>query len=145
VRSFNPRCTIWYHGICGSKAKSRRFASCILTSWILTVEIPDLCVVGYVSPLHDRLRLFLIEVNSMPGVRNRNGNGNLQSLSSLPSLSRGIYKRVAERLGCDPSYVSRVARGERESRIVSDTLLAEIQRTWALVNKGRGKRPVTSD
>src|SRR5207253_7796661 len=92
---------------CGSKAKSRRFASCILTSWILTVEIPDLCVVGYASPLYDRLRLFLIEVNSMPGVRNRNGNGNLQSLSSLPSLSRGIYKRVAERLVCDPSYVSR--------------------------------------
>src|SRR5207253_9288778 len=58
---------------CGSKAKSRRFASCILTSWILTVEIPDLCVVGYASPLYDRLRLFLIEVNSMPGVRNRNG------------------------------------------------------------------------
>ena len=68
----------------------------------------------------------------MPGVGNRNGNGKLQI---LPSLSRGIYKRVAEKLGCDPSYVSRVARGERESKLVSDALLAEIRRTWALVNK----------
>lgn len=62
---------------------------------------------------------------------NRNGNTNLVS---LPSLSRGIYKRVAQKVGCDPSYVSRVARGERTSKIVSDTLLAEVQRTWAIVN-----------
>jgi transcriptional regulator with XRE-family HTH domain len=74
----------------------------------------------------------------MPGVRNRNGNGNgnLQSLSALPSLSRGMYKRVAKKVGCDPSYVSRVARGERESKLISDELLAEIRRTWALVNNG---------
>ena len=68
----------------------------------------------------------------MRGVGNRNGNGKLQT---LPSLSRGIYKRVAEKLGCDPSYVSRVARGERESKLVSDELVAEIRRTWALANK----------
>jgi hypothetical protein len=71
----------------------------------------------------------------MRSVRNGSGNGN-RNLQSLPSLSRGIYKRVADKVGCDPSFVSRVARGERESRIVSNTLLAEIQRTWALVNNG---------
>jgi hypothetical protein len=64
---------------------------------------------------------------------NKNGNTNL---GSLPSLSRGIYKRVAQKVGCDPSYVSRVARGERVSKIISDTLLAEVQRTWALANNG---------
>jgi hypothetical protein len=80
----------------------------------------------------------------MPGIHNRNGvhskNGNT-NLWSLPSLSRGMYKRVAEKVGCDPSYVSRVARGERESKLVADALMAEIQRTWAVVNNGasRGK------
>lgn len=64
---------------------------------------------------------------------NKNGNTNL---GSLPSLSRGIYKRVAQKVGCDPSYVSRVARGERASKIVSDTLLAEVQRTWNMANNG---------
>ncbi|HKN34041.1 MAG TPA: hypothetical protein VJX16_12455 [Terriglobales bacterium] len=84
----------------------------------------------------------------MPGIHNRNGahnkNGNKNgntNLWSLPSLSRGMYKRVAEKVGCDPSYVSRVARGERESKLVADALMAEIQRTWAVVNNGasRGK------
>src|SRR5213082_1221689 len=63
----------------------------------------------------------------MPGIHNRNGahnkNGNKNgntNLWSLPSLSRGMYKRVAEKVGCDPSYVSRVARGERESKLVAD-------------------------
>jgi hypothetical protein len=73
----------------------------------------------------------------MSGVRSRNSNGkdNSRSLSSLPSLSRGIYTRVAEKLGCDPSYVSRVARGERQSKLISQMLLAEIRRTWAFANK----------
>lgn len=35
----------------------------------------------------------------------------------LPALAifRGLYNRVARKLGVDPSYVSRVARGERRS------------------------------
>lgn len=48
----------------------------------------------------------------------------------LPSLCRGLYHRVAQKLGCDPSYVSRVARGERTSQAVSDALRAEIQLAW---------------
>ena len=65
----------------------------------------------------------------------RNGNGNnATNLPSLPSLFRGIYSRVAQKLGCDPSYVSRVARGERNSAEVSEALRAEVQQTWALAN-----------
>ena len=57
-------------------------------------------------------------------------------LRCLPSLCRGIYNRVAQKVGCDPSYVSRVARGERNSDAVSDALRAEIQLTWAKASEG---------
>jgi len=40
----------------------------------------------------------------------------------------GIYSRVARKLGTDPSYVSRVARGERRSEKVEAALLKEMQR-----------------
>jgi hypothetical protein len=69
----------------------------------------------------------------MNGVHDNNQNPNLQS---LPSLCRGIYNRVAQKLGCDPSYVSRVARGERKSAAISEALRAEIQFTWAKVSEG---------
>jgi hypothetical protein len=61
---------------------------------------------------------------------------NLPDLQCLPSLCRGLYNRVAQKLGCDPSYVSRVARGERSSKAVSEALRAEIQQTWAMANIG---------
>ena len=44
------------------------------------------------------------------------------------SLYRGIYSRVARELGIDPSYVSRIARGERQSTKVEAALLKEIRR-----------------
>jgi len=44
------------------------------------------------------------------------------------SLYRGIYSRIAKELGIDPSYVSRVARGERQSAKVEAALLKEIRR-----------------
>ncbi len=44
------------------------------------------------------------------------------------SLYRGIYSRVARQLKIDPSYVSRVARGERRSDKVETALLKEIRR-----------------
>jgi hypothetical protein len=43
---------------------------------------------------------------------------------NLASIFRGLYVRVASRLNVDPSYVSRVARGERKSEAVE----AEIER-----------------
>jgi hypothetical protein len=58
-------------------------------------------------------------------------NNQTPDLRCLPSLCRGIYNRVAQKVGCDPSYVSRVARGERTSQVVSEALRAEIQLTWA--------------
>ncbi|HLZ92137.1 MAG TPA: helix-turn-helix transcriptional regulator [Candidatus Acidoferrum sp.] len=59
---------------------------------------------------------------------------NAPDLQCLPSLCRGLYNRVAQKLGCDPSYVSRVARGERTSKAISEALRAEI--TWAMANIG---------
>jgi len=70
-------------------------------------------------------------VSSRNGNTNKNGNTNLYS---LPSLYRGLYNRIAVKIGCDPSYVSRVARGERRSDAVAKALQVEIQKTWALAN-----------
>jgi hypothetical protein len=57
------------------------------------------------------------------------------------SVFRGIYKRVAVQLDIDPSYVSRVARGERNAPFVSDALRKEIQRVLgkAGLHDGDGK------
>jgi hypothetical protein len=66
-------------------------------------------------------------------------NNHAPDLRCLPSLCRGIYNRVAQKLGCDPSYVSRVARGERKSEAISEALRAEIQLTWAKVNEGNAE------
>jgi hypothetical protein len=63
-------------------------------------------------------------------------NNQLPDLRCLPSLCIGIYNRVALKVGCDPSYVSRVARGERNSDAVSEALRAEIQLTWAKASEG---------
>lgn len=63
-------------------------------------------------------------------------NNQSPDLRCLPSLCRGIYNRVAQKVGCDPSYVSRVARGERNSEAVSEALRAEIQLTWAKASQG---------
>ena len=42
-------------------------------------------------------------------------------------LLRGLYARVARKLKVDPSYVSRVARGERESAAVLAALDRELE------------------
>lgn len=46
----------------------------------------------------------------------------------LTSQFRGLYHRVARRLGVDPSYVSRVARQERRSDAISAELKKEVDR-----------------
>ena len=48
----------------------------------------------------------------------------------LVSLFRGLYNRVAQRLGVDPSYVSRVARGERNSDFVKAALSEEVRKIF---------------
>lgn len=46
----------------------------------------------------------------------------------LASLLRGMYGRVARSLHRDPSYVSRVARGERRSELVQAALRRELNK-----------------
>ena len=48
----------------------------------------------------------------------------------LVSLFRGLYTRVAQKLGVDTSYVSRVARGERKSDAVTAALNEEMQKIF---------------
>jgi len=54
---------------------------------------------------------------------------------NLASLLRGLYRRVADRLGLDASYVSRVARGERRSSIVDDGLRRELNQIVRKINE----------
>jgi transcriptional regulator with XRE-family HTH domain len=58
-----------------------------------------------------------------------NGEKVDSNMNSIPAVSlfRGIYNRVAKRLGVDPSYVSRVARGERKSAVVEKALAEEVR------------------
>ena len=52
---------------------------------------------------------------------------------NLASLIRGLYGRVARNLDIDPSYVSRVARGERQSEAIEAALEREMRRIMKLV------------
>jgi transcriptional regulator with XRE-family HTH domain len=68
---------------------------------------------------------------------NRDNQDGITKLTHLAALYRGIYSRVADKLGVDPSYVSRVARGERESaqvRAALDSELKQIEKTFARQN-----------
>lgn len=57
--------------------------------------------------------------------------------TNLASLIRGLYGRVARRLKVDPSYVSRVARGERQSDAIEASLERELRRIMSLVRTSR--------
>ena len=60
-----------------------------------------------------------------------NGNS-ITTPYNLASLIRGLYGRVAEQLDLDPSYVSRVARGERQSQEIEIALEREMKRILRL-------------
>ena len=60
------------------------------------------------------------------------------TLQCLPSVCRGLYHRVAQKVGCDPSYVSRVARGQRTSKVVSEALRMEIRLACEKANNANG-------
>jgi hypothetical protein len=58
---------------------------------------------------------------------------------------RGLYVRVASRLNVDPSYVSRVARGERESKEVVEALdreMRQIMKVLQFTQNGSGRSRV---
>jgi hypothetical protein len=63
----------------------------------------------------------------------REMNARTVTPTNLASLIRGLYGRVARQLKVDPSYVSRVARGERRSDTIEATLERELRRIMALV------------
>jgi len=79
---------------------------------------------------------------------------NMRELPAAPSaakavsLFRGLYARVGHNLGVDESYISRVARGERNSKIAVMAINREFRRVLALIgksparsSKNRSKRP----
>lgn len=49
--------------------------------------------------------------------------------------SRGLYSRVARKMKCDPSYVSRIARGERHSQRITAALAEEAMRVYKGIAK----------
>ena len=64
------------------------------------------------------------------------------SVAGQPGMVHdAVHLRCAQKVGCDTSYVSRVARGERNSEAVSEALRAEIQLTWAKASEGVAAEP----
>jgi hypothetical protein len=59
---------------------------------------------------------------------------------SPQTLYRGLYVRIARKLEVDPSYVSRVARGERRSKSVESALRGEIEQINKKLVGGRSNR-----
>ena len=55
-----------------------------------------------------------------------------ESLLRAHRLHSGMYARIAQKLGVDPSFVSRVANGERQSQEVKSALLSAL----ATIRKG---------
>jgi len=48
---------------------------------------------------------------------------------------RGLFARVAKKLKLDPSYVSRVANGQRRSERISVAITAELDKTHGVSGK----------
>jgi hypothetical protein len=55
------------------------------------------------------------------------------SCSTAVELFRGLYARVGRDLGLDPSYISRVARGERKSEIAEIAINQEFIRVLTVI------------
>ncbi len=49
------------------------------------------------------------------------------------SLFRGLYARVAHKLGVDVSYVSRIARGQRKSTVAEKALIREFNKVVSVM------------
>lgn len=65
--------------------------------------------------------------------RKNNGKTDGKALLRWHKLHAGVYARVARQMSVDPSYVSRVASGKRQSEQIERALLSEImriQRQW---------------
>jgi transcriptional regulator with XRE-family HTH domain len=69
----------------------------------------------------------------------RNSQNEIMNSLQAITLFRGIYRRVAKRLDVDPSYVSRVARGERRAAFVTEALEIEIRRALGMARLYDGR------
>jgi hypothetical protein len=54
--------------------------------------------------------------------------------STVVSFFRGLYGRVARDLGLDASYISRVARDERQSNAITNAIDRELNKGLALIS-----------
>jgi hypothetical protein len=52
------------------------------------------------------------------------------------SLFRGLYARVARDLGVDVSYVSRIARGQRRSKVAEKAITKELHKVMSHIGSG---------
>jgi|HubBroStandDraft_6_1064221.scaffolds.fasta_scaffold475855_2 hypothetical protein len=52
------------------------------------------------------------------------------------SLFRGLYARVAHKLGVDVSYISRIAREERKSKVAEKALTREFNKAMSVISNG---------
>jgi hypothetical protein len=55
-------------------------------------------------------------------------------IAKMVSLSRGLYGRVARKMGCDVSYVSRIVRGERRFLRIEAAVGREFRTTLRKLN-----------
>jgi transcriptional regulator with XRE-family HTH domain len=56
-----------------------------------------------------------------------------EALLAAHRLHDGVYRRVAEKLGIDPSYVSRIANGKRQDEEIRRALLDELRKIQRLL------------
>jgi hypothetical protein len=63
----------------------------------------------------------------------------VEQCATAVSLFRGLYARVARRLGVDVSYVSRIARGERESKVAEKALTSEFNKVVSVMRNGSAR------
>ena len=61
------------------------------------------------------------------------------SCETAVSLFRGLYGRVARDLGVDPSYISRIARGERRSKVAEKALNREFRKALKLIRNSSAR------
>jgi hypothetical protein len=61
------------------------------------------------------------------------------SCSMAVSLFRGLYARVAHDLGVDASYISRIARGERKSKVAEKALHREFNKVLAYIRNNSAR------
>ena len=55
-------------------------------------------------------------------------------------LFRGLYARVARKVGVDASYISRIAHGKRKSKVAEDALAKEFNKVVMVMRNGSSAR-----